>query len=116
MLIFMIFITKPLTKLFPEIMIRRRLNYIYLQMHFNALTKQAGVVIMGSKTFKTIGRPLKERKTIVYTSQKDLGPDVICTQEEPGVLLAKLQNEGYKEVAICGGSQIYTLFMKNGLV
>ena len=37
---------------------------------FIELTKEAGVVIMGSKTYATIGKPLKERLNIIYSRSK----------------------------------------------
>ena len=86
---------------------------------FIELTKRAGVVVMGSSTYRTLGRPLKERVNIVYTRSKDSaqsfeGAEV--TQDEPRELIRKLEVRGFKEVAICGGSQIYTMFMKAGVV
>jgi dihydrofolate reductase len=41
---------------------------------------------------------------------------VEITAKSPADLLAELEKRGFKEVAICGGSQIYTMFMKSGLV
>jgi len=38
------------------------------------------------------------------------------TTKSPTDLIADLESRGFKEVAICGGSQIYTMFMKAGLV
>ena len=82
---------------------------------FIELTKRAGVVVMGSATYKTIGQPLKERVTIVYSkSQKFEGVEI--TQDKPLDLIKKLEERGFKEVAICGGSQIYGMFMKAGIV
>lgn len=82
---------------------------------FIELTKRAGVVVMGSATYKTIGTPLKERTNIVYSkSQKFEGVEV--TQDKPADLLKKLEERGFKEVAICGGSQIYGMFMKAGVI
>jgi dihydrofolate reductase len=78
---------------------------------FVELTKKAGVLVMGASTYKTIGRPLKERLTVVYSrSQSFEGVEV--TQDEPTKLLHKLEARGFKEVAICGGETIYTLFVK----
>src|SRR3989344_1882241 len=80
-------------------------------------TKQAGVVIMGSKTFEVMGRPLKDRLNIVYsrdTNKKYEGVEV--TNKPPEELLADLEARGYKEAAICGGSNIYTMFLKAGLL
>jgi len=81
---------------------------------FVELTKQAGVVIMGLNTFHTLPRPLKERINIVYSPDKIEG--IETTAKEPKELLDELDGRGIKEVAICGGSQIYTMFMKAGVV
>lgn len=81
---------------------------------FSERTKQAGVVVFGHNTYKTIGRPLPERLNIVYSQDNIEGVEV--TQKEPGDLLRDLESRGYKEVAICGGSTIYTMFMEAGLV
>jgi dihydrofolate reductase len=83
---------------------------------FKERTKQAGVVVMGARTFETIGKPLPGRLTIVY-SEKDLPYEGIeVTKKSPKELLAELEARGYKEVAICGGASIYTLFMEAGVV
>ena len=82
---------------------------------FVQLTKEAGVVIMGSNTYTTLPRPLKERVNIVYSRTKKFeGAEM--TQKEPGVLLKELEARGFKSVAICGGSHIYNMFMKAGVV
>ncbi len=85
---------------------------------FVRLTKEAGVMVMGSKTFATIGRALPGRRTIVYTSrpEKLKVEGVEATNEPPKVLLARLEKEGAQAVAICGGATIYDLFMREGLV
>jgi len=83
---------------------------------FVELTNRAGVMVMGRKTFETIGRALKNRKTIVYSKKDALFPGTETSSLPPVELIKKLEAEGYKEVAICGGSQIYTLFMQSGVV
>lgn len=82
---------------------------------FIELTKRAGVVVMGSNTFITLPRPLKERRNIVYSRQHTF-PGAEVTQEDPRALLARLEAEGHTEVAICGGSYIYTVFMEAEVV
>ena len=79
-------------------------------------TKQAGVVIMGSRTFETIGKPLPGRLTVVYSDKGANYEGVEVTKKPPRELLADLETRGYKEVAICGGASIYTLFMEAGAV
>ncbi len=84
-------------------------------------SKEAGTLIMGSKTFETIGKALPERKMFVMTSQ----PERYASYEDPSLsftkataeeILADLSNQGCEKVALCGGSHIYSLFMQKGLV
>jgi dihydrofolate reductase len=82
---------------------------------FVEITKRAGVVVMGSKTYKTLQRPLKERVNIIY-SRSGVFEGAETTQDKPQDLLQKLEARGFKEVAICGGAEIYSMFMKSGLV
>ena len=84
---------------------------------FIELTKKAGAIIMGLTTFNTIGKALPGRLNVVY-APKDTPPieGVMMTDLSPKDLLTELENKGYKEVAICGGSTIYTMFMQSGLV
>jgi len=82
---------------------------------FVELTKRAGVVIMGSSTYKTFPKPLKDRLNVVYSKSGSF-EGVEVTSEDPAILLKKLEERGYKEVAICGGSEIYTMFMEAGVV
>lgn len=84
---------------------------------FKKKTKEAGVVVMGRTTFETIGKALPDRKTIVYSASNTIDIDgVQTTTVSPQHLLHQLEQEGYTEVAICGGSSIYSLFLNAGLV
>lgn len=89
---------------------------------FVELTKRAGVIVMGSKTFRTLSKPLKDRLNIVYSRNKNLITTTVpvegveVTDIDPKELINSLEKRGFTEVAICGGSQIYTSFMKAGLV
>jgi dihydrofolate reductase len=85
---------------------------------FVRLTKEAGTMIMGSRTFATIGRALPGRRTIVYTSKPEqiTAEGVETTNQEPKKLLARLERGGVNAVAICGGASIYALFMQAGVV
>src|SRR5260370_1068020 len=88
-------------------------------------TKQAKAMVMGSTTYKTIGRPLPGRLNIVYSKntaqfEEDLShydqSQLRITQESPVEIVRQLDSEGFSEVAICGGASVYSLFMKSGLV
>ncbi len=86
---------------------------------FRQKTKEAGVIVMGTNTFNTIGKPLPGRLTIVYSREPKPteNPEQLrYTKLSPPELLKQLQDEGYSNVAICGGSTIYTLFMQAGVV
>ncbi len=83
---------------------------------FVELTKRAGVVILGGNTFKTFPKPLKDRLNIVYSRTLLPTEGIEVTSEDPKVLIKKLEERGFKEVAICGGSEIYTMFMNAGVV
>lgn len=88
---------------------------------FTRQSKAIGTMILGSKTFETIKRALPERQMIVMTSHQEKylefqEPNLIFTGESPEEILSKLAEQGVKEVALCGGSQIYTLFMQQNLV
>ncbi|MEI8249128.1 MAG: dihydrofolate reductase family protein [Candidatus Taylorbacteria bacterium] len=86
---------------------------------FVELTKRARVVIMGQNTWKTLGgRALKDRLNIVYSPERlpDMPSEVEITSLDPVELIKSLEARGYTEAAICGGSMIYTMFMKSGVV
>ncbi len=82
-------------------------------------TKEAGAVVMGRNTFGPMTRPFPERKTFVYTSRELPGfspEQVEATQLPPAELLAKIEAEGYTQVALCGGTRVYTEWMQSGLI
>ena len=85
---------------------------------FTRLTKEAGVMVMGSRTFKTIGRALPGRRNIVLTSQPGAitAENVEPTHETPAQLVTRLEAEGVQSLAVCGGAMVYTQFMESGLV
>jgi dihydrofolate reductase len=91
---------------------------------FNDRTKQAGAIVMGSKTFDTIGRALPGRLNVVMTRDPDkyrqqypeAGDNLYFTNQSPSEVLENLKIKNYSEVAICGGSSIYTQFAKAGLL
>ena len=71
---------------------------------FRALTTGHSL-IMGRKTFESIGRPLPERINIVVTRQPDYRAEgcLVAPSLEAALLLA----EPADEVFICGGTEIY---------
>lgn len=85
---------------------------------FVRLTKEAGAMVMGAKTFATIGRALPGRRMIVYTRRPETitAEGVETTSEDPVELVGRLAQEGASGLAICGGASIYSLFMQAGVV
>ena len=89
---------------------------------FIAKTKEARVVVMGLNTAKTSKRPMPDRLNIIYANNKgelphwkDFGEWEV-TQKDPASLIREISGRGYEQVAICGGSTIYTMFMQAGVV
>ncbi|MDO8575624.1 MAG: dihydrofolate reductase family protein [bacterium] len=84
---------------------------------FVELTKKAGVIVMGLNTYNTIGRALPNRLNVVYApAGTPQIAGVEMTAKSPIDLLKDLEARGFSEVAICGGSTIYTMFMEAGLI
>ncbi|HEY5713951.1 MAG TPA: dihydrofolate reductase family protein [Candidatus Gracilibacteria bacterium] len=100
---------------------------------FVKLTKEAGVLIMGSRTYDTIGKPLPERLNIVMTRDKkrinesnvplkvetDRESDrggLIFTDSTPQEILTRLEAKGFTKVVLAGGTQINSLFLQERLI
>lgn len=65
-------------------------------------------IVMGRKTYESIGRPLPNRKTIVLSNQSTRMEGVqVCTLEE----VLKLYEKSDEEVFVCGGAEIYRQFL-----
>lgn len=83
-------------------------------------TKEAGVIIMGLTTYQTIGKPLPGRLNMIMTLEPDKSlniPDKLeYTNTPPEKLLKELENRGFKEVILGGGTTINSLFLNAGLV
>jgi dihydrofolate reductase len=67
------------------------------------------VVIMGRKTFESLGKPLKGRKNIVITRQGDWKADGVVTAENLDDALTSAKAMDVKEVFVIGGGEIYKL-------
>lgn len=87
--------------------------------YFVQVTKKAGVMIMGSKTFDTIGMILPDRKSIVMTRDKTRisnDPNLVFTDKPPEEILMDLENQGFTSAALVGGSMINSVFMEKQLI
>lgn len=71
-----------------------------------------GLLIMGRKTYESIGRPLPNRFTIVISKTKDFfQKDCACVKSfEEALSLAgelSLTKTSKKDIYVCGGSKVY---------
>lgn len=66
-------------------------------------------IIMGRKTFQSIGRPLPGRRNIVITRDKSWHADGV--EVVPSVEKAVEATEGVQEAMVIGGAQIYGALM-----
>lgn len=69
-------------------------------------------VIMGRKTFESIGKPLPNRETIVISNQTDFAKDKnVMVTNSINHILKLSQKYPSKQIFICGGAEIYNLFL-----
>jgi dihydrofolate reductase len=82
--------------------------------HFRALT-MGKPMIMGRKTFDSIGKPLPGRQTIVITRDAGLeipGVEVVTSLTAAREAAARAAREmGVNEVIVAGGAEIYAAFL-----
>jgi dihydrofolate reductase len=97
---------------------------------FVTKTKEAKCIILGSKTFYTFPKPLPERTHVIYSRnitecteilKKKFGWDtipenILITDKSPRELVTDLEHIGFREAMVCGGSEIYTLFLEAGII
>ena len=83
-------------------------------------TKEAGAMIMGRKTFETIGKPLKHRLIIVMTRNPEDYENIEGSLEymsgSPEQIIENLKSRGFDKIAIAGGAGVYSQFLQSGLV
>lgn len=75
--------------------------------HFKRTTLNK-TVLMGRKTYESLGKPLPNRRNVILTRQTGLqieGCDIVHSVEEA------LQEYGDGELMITGGGEVYQLFM-----
>lgn len=87
---------------------------------FVSMTKEAGVMIMGRKTYATIGRPLPGRLIKVMThdtSKFESIPDQVeFTDRSPEEIAKELESRGFEKCILAGGATINGLFLNTGLI
>jgi dihydrofolate reductase len=80
--------------------------------HFKATTL-GHPIVMGRKTYESIGRPLPGRTTVVVTRGTIDHPDVLVSKSvEKAINVAKSLDD---EVFVCGGERVYEGVLYEGL-
>ena len=67
------------------------------------------VVIMGRRTFESVGRPLPNRRSIVITRKRDYHPPGAEIARSLAEALERARESKQDEVFILGGAEIYAL-------
>ena len=96
---------------------------------FGQISRQIGWLIMGERTYRTIGRPLPGRGIIVLTERTDFEAAEFGTLDPqkpagvykavnlaPAEIIAELAAKGVSQVAIAGGAFVYKSFLEADLV
>lgn len=76
-------------------------------LKFFKKTTSGHAVIMGRKTYESIGKPLPNRRNIIITRQENYSAEQIETV--PSIEAALALCEGDDEVFVIGGAEIYRL-------
>lgn len=79
--------------------------------HFKETTS-GHTVIMGQKTFESIGRPLPNRRNIVLTKDKNFKPEGVEIIYSPEKIIKISRTLLDKNIFIIGGGMIYKLFIE----
>tara|TARA_B100000945_G_C20421444_1_gene618266 strand:- start:3226 stop:3720 length:495 start_codon:yes stop_codon:yes gene_type:complete len=77
--------------------------------HFKKITT-GSTIVMGRKTFDSIGKALPNRKNVVLTRNKNWEKEGVITINDPNDINSICINEN--EIFIIGGAEIYKSFLK----
>jgi len=83
--------------------------YLPEDLNFFKRTTQNHTILMGRKTFESIGKPLPKRKNIVLTRDRQWAFPNVKVIHSPEELAEVL--DGEEQVFIIGGSEIYSIFL-----
>ncbi|MDK2887082.1 MAG: dihydrofolate reductase [Thermosipho sp. (in: thermotogales)] len=82
------------------------------KQHFKELTTKIGTVIMGRKTFESIGKPLSNRLNVVLTNKNlENFENVIYLKGTPEHVINKLEEMNIREAAVIGGKEVFESFL-----
>src|ERR1700755_1661370 len=82
--------------------------YLPEDLKFFKRTTMGKPVVMGRKTFESLGRPLPGRLNIVLTNNKDfVAPEGVLVYNDINAAVERLKREPVEESFIIGGGQIF---------
>src|SRR5437762_13719339 len=81
-------------------------------MKFFKQTTIGNAVVMGSRTWQTLQRPLPDRMNIILTTKRGIGVDSVVTlpDVESVLTLAKTLT---RDLFVIGGAQVYEAFLSH---
>lgn len=79
--------------------------------NFKKITEN-NYIVMGRKTFESIGRPLPNRKNIILTRDKEYKQDKCLIINDIQDILNFAQSKPHYEIFIIGGAEIYKEFLE----
>jgi len=85
---------------------------------FMQVSQEAGVLIMGLRTYETLKQPLPDRLHVVLThhTNRPRPEHVEFTSATPALIVADLQKRGFETAILAGGARIYRSFIDARLV
>ena len=70
-------------------------------------------IVMGRKTFESIGRPLPNRKNIILTRDKEYQQDKCLIINDIQDILNFAESKPHYEIFVIGGAEIYTQMLEH---
>ena len=80
------------------------------RLYFKEVTS-GGIIIVGRKTFESIGKPLKHRKNIVLTNNRDFKARGVTVAHSMNEALERVLPNNSHKVFIIGGAEVYAQFL-----
>ena len=78
--------------------------------YFREVT-DGGIVVMGRKTFESLGKPLTNRKNIVLTNNSEYKVRGVTVAHSIGQAFEKIPQNSSHKVYIIGGAEVYNQFL-----
>ena len=80
------------------------------RLYFREIT-EGGIVIVGRKTFESMGKPLPNRKNIVLTNNREYKARGATVVHSMGQALDKVPHNSNHKVFVIGGADVFSQFL-----